>query len=219
MGASERTVNRAKVRALGTVRSIGTELREARIGGALSQQRVADAAGISRARYSAIETGSAPTLRFIEAAQAAAVLGLDLVVKLYPGAGPLRDEGQAKRLSRLLGNVGPPLRDRREVPLPIRDGIQEQRAWDAVLTGNGERTAIEVEMRIRDAQALERRLTLKRRDDPPDHFLLVLADTTTNRRVLRENPGAFADLPRLRPSRVLADLAAGRHPPAGLVMI
>jgi transcriptional regulator with XRE-family HTH domain len=96
MGASERTVHRATVRALGTVRSIGTELREARIGAALSQQRVADAAGISRARYAVIETGSARTLRLIEVAQAAAVVGLDLVARLYPGAEPLRDAGQAR---------------------------------------------------------------------------------------------------------------------------
>ena len=106
-----------------------------------------------------------------EAARIGAVLGLDVSVRAYPGAGPLRDQAHVARLARFLQPVGRPLRAVHEVPLPTRAGVLEQRAWDAVLIGDGRRTAIEVEMRIRDVQALERRIAMKRRDDPTDEFL------------------------------------------------
>ena len=95
----------------------------------------------------------------------------------------------------------------------------ERRAWDACIYGLGERTAIELEMRLRDVQAVRRRYELKRRDDPPEHFLLLIADTRHNRRVLAEFGDLFQDLPRLRPSVVRACLAAGRHPPTGLLLV
>jgi hypothetical protein len=74
-------------------------------------------------------------------------------------------------------------------------------------------------MRLHDAQALERRVSLKRRDDPTDEFVLLVADTRNNRRVLAEFGGVFADLPRLRPGVVRDALAAGRHPPSGLLLV
>ena len=74
-------------------------------------------------------------------------------------------------------------------------------------------------MRLTDVQAMRRRVDLKRRDDPTESFLLLIADTRSNRRVLAEFGGLFADLPRL-PSSVVRDaLAAGRHPPGGLMLV
>ena len=108
---------------------------------------------------------------------------------------------------------------RTEVPLPSAEGRREQRAWDAVLVGGGERSAVELEMRLRDIQAAERRLELKRRDDPTEHFLLAIADTRSNRRILDEFGGAFRSLVRLRTRDVLTALAAGRHPPTGMVLV
>jgi hypothetical protein len=74
-------------------------------------------------------------------------------------------------------------------------------------------------MRLRDVQAMRRRIDLKRRDDPTDEFLLLIADTRSNREVLREFAALFADLPRLRPSFARDALAAGRHPPTGLLLV
>jgi hypothetical protein len=88
-----------------------------------------------------------------------------------------------------------------------------------MLYGHARRTGIEVEMRLRDAQATIRRHAMKQRDDPVDGFVLVLADTRTNRRVYGENADLWPDLPRLRTSRVLAALDAGEHPPSGIVFI
>jgi hypothetical protein len=93
------------------------------------------------------------------------------------------------------------------------------RGWDAVLFGDGRRTGVELEARLTDVQALTRRHNLKRRDDPVDHFLLVVADSRHNRRVLREYAELFADLPHLRTAMVRKQLAAGQHPPTGLVIL
>ena len=74
-------------------------------------------------------------------------------------------------------------------------------------------------MRLRDAQAVERRIGLKLRDDPPDRFLLLVADTRHNRRVIAAYPGLFADLPRPRPTAVFRALEAGIHPPTGILFV
>ena len=87
-----------------------------------------------------------------------------------------------------------------------------------MLLGQGERTAVEFEMRLRDSQAAERRISLKRRDDPTEHFLLAIADTRTNRQVLAALGDRIADLPRVKTSTVLAALASGEHPPSGYVL-
>lgn len=219
MPAAERAIdrgNRLGDRALG---EIAKELRGSRVALGVSQAHVASSARVSRPRYSRIERAKAPTLTVAEAARLGSVLGLDLWVRLYPGGHPLRDAPSSERLRRLLTHVRRPLRWQTEVPLPTQPDRTDQRAWDAVVYGQGARTAIELEMRIVDGQAAERRIALKRRDDPVDAFLLAIADSRGNRRVLRENPALFADLPRLRRADVFAALEAGRHPPTGIVMI
>jgi hypothetical protein len=113
----------------------------------------------------------------------------------------------------------PPLRFRVEVPLPATADRSEHRAWDATLFDGAGRTAIELEMRLRHVQATRRRHELKRRDDPTDNFLLLIADTRHNRRVLVDFAELFADLPRLRPSVVRAALEAGEHPPWGVLLV
>ncbi|HET7181786.1 MAG TPA: hypothetical protein VFI15_06095 [Candidatus Limnocylindrales bacterium] len=131
----------------------------------------------------------------------------------------VRDAGQARKLDAFLDHVRPPLRYRVEVGLPARDGAFEQRPWHAMIFGGGERTAIELEMRLRDVQAVRRRHDLKRRDDPTEQFLLLIADTRHNRRIVAEFAALLDDLPRLRPSDIHRALESGRHPPAGLLFV
>jgi transcriptional regulator with XRE-family HTH domain len=102
-------MERATYRIRRVVRELGEEYREARYGAGLSQRRVASEAGISRSRYTRIEAGRISTLRLEEAARVGAVLGLDLSVKVYPGGGPLRDQGHHERLGFLLSAVASPL--------------------------------------------------------------------------------------------------------------
>jgi transcriptional regulator with XRE-family HTH domain len=210
---------RAERRLDAALRRIGDEVRDARLAAGLNQTQLGSAASVSRSQVSRLEAARARHVPLAEVIRIAAVLGLDLSVRLYPSGDPLRDGAHAARLQRLLSHIAPPLTCRREVPLPPIDGRQELRAWDCVLRGSGLRTAIELEMRLHDTQALERRIALKRRDDPTDRFVLVVADTKGNRRVLAANPTTFADLPRLGPSRIVRALEAGEHPPTCLVVL
>ena len=184
-----------------------------------SQEAVGAAVHLSGSRISRIERGKARNVSILDATRVASVLGLDLSVRVYPGASPLRDAAHSERLMRFLKHVRPPLSYRLEVPLPALPDRPEQRAWDAVIRVAGKRTAVELEMRLRDSQALERRINLKRRDDTTEGFVLLVADTRTNRRVLAEHPDLFPDLPRLRPSRVLAALTDGLHPGSGVLLV
>lgn len=198
---------------------VAEEFRERRLALNLSQETLASAARVSRKHYGQIERGRVATLTVAEMNRIAAVLGLTSSVRLFPGGTPIRDRAHATKLAEIGAWVAPPLRYRIEVPLPASDGRWEQRAWDAMLFGAGARTAIELEMRLRDVQAVRRRIDLKRRDDTTEGFLLLVADTRLNRRVLVEFAPLFADLPRVRPGQVRASLQAGRLPPTGLLLV
>ena len=219
MAANERNLSRARLRARRILADLASELRHARIAAGLSQTELGLRLGVSGDKIWKFEHERLPSLSIVDACEIGALLGLDVTVRAYPNGVRLRDAGQAPRLVKLLSNVGTPLRYRTDVPLPRRDDARELRAWDAVVFGRDERTAIELESRLMDVQATTRRHNLKRRDDPVDHFLLVVADTKHNRRVLAEFADLLADLPRLRTANVLAALRAGRHPGTGLIML
>ena len=222
MAASERALSRGSRRAERLLAEFGSEVAEVRRSAGVSQRELGRRTGVSASKVSRLEAGRLKSLSIWDASRIAAVIGLDLHVRAYPGGPRLRDAAHSERLQRLLRHTGPPLIARTEVPLPQRaDQPTELRAWDAIVTaGPGrERTAIELEMRLRDAQALERRLSAKRRDDPVAYFLLAVADTRTNRRLLADGVAAFADLPRLKKSVVDKALAAGRHPGSGVVLV
>ena len=220
MPSVERLHQRGTRRGERALKTVGEEYRDKRVAIGLSQAEVARAIGVSRSTYTRMEAGHALSLSIVRASQAAAVLGLDLAVRTYPGASPLRDVASIERLARFLRHVSNPLSCRTEVPLPQRPNAQlEQRAWDALITGRGKRTAVELEMRLRDAQALERRIEQKRRDDPVDSFVLLIADTRGNRAVLSENPQLFSGLARLTVRAVTRMLEAGRHPPTCMVLV
>jgi transcriptional regulator with XRE-family HTH domain len=149
---------------------LAEEFRGRRIALGLSQASVAAAAAVSRTRYVRVEGAEVHTLSIAEATRIASVLGLDLSVRAYEGGYPLRDGAHARRLADFGRHVRPPLRFRREVPLPATAERVEQRAWDGEIVGRGCRTTLELEMRLRDSQAVARRVALKRRDDPSDGF-------------------------------------------------
>ena len=219
MATKDRAWDRGSRRGNHLVAVLGDEFRERRLGLGLSQERVAGAVRRSASWCSRAERGKIRHLSVLDAGRTAAVLGLDLVVRTYPGGPPLRDAAHAVRLGRLLSHVRAPMRSRVEVPLPEVSGRSEPRSWDAMLYCDHRRTAIELEMRIRDVQATLRRHALKRRDDPVHGFLLVVAATRSNRRVLAEHEDLFPDLPRLSTRRVLESLERGEHPPSGIVLI
>ena len=218
MPASERAYDRGARRGERLLQIVGTELRDARIAHGISQNALAEAAHMTQSTISRIESARMRGLSVRDAAVIASLLGLDLAARTYPGAEPLRDSAQARKVGELLRHVRRPLRYQTEVLLPPREGVPERRRWDALITDGAAEMGVEVEMRLHDAQAQTGRLRSKIQDGHVDRVLLVIAATRHNRQVLRDFPAYFADWPRLRTASVLATLEDGRLAPTGLVL-
>src|SRR4051794_9327709 len=99
-----------------SIREFGAECRDARLRLGLSQREVAAAGRLNRSTYSRLETGTARSLQIIVAARVAAVLGLDLSIRTFPGGSSIRDAGQAPRLAWLVSCVAAPLTYRVDAP-------------------------------------------------------------------------------------------------------
>ena len=82
------------------------------------------------------------------------------------------------------------------------------------------RAGCECETRLHDVQALERRLALKHRDGDVDIVLLVVADTTANRRFLEQHREQFRGLLPLDSRQVLDAFRRGVLPEkSGIVIV
>jgi transcriptional regulator with XRE-family HTH domain len=189
--------------------TLGDELRAARLAAGLSQRTVALAAGMSVAELSRVERAAAPWLSVLSATRLATIVGLDLSVRTYAGPSALRDAGHLALLEAFRAILGPGLRFRAEVPLPIEG---DQRAWDAVVGISGNQIAVEFETRLTDAQALIRRVNLKRRDGGIDRVVLVFADTRANRTAVRLAGTEIYDGFPLDSRAVIKALASGIVP-------
>ena len=216
VGTRDRRTDRGPRRAIRILASVGDELRESRLESGLSQRRVAVLLGRSHTHIHRTERGSAQGVSVADLARHAAVLGLELSVKLYPDGPPIRDVAHVALLERLKAKLGHGLAMRMEVPLPI-DG--DRRAWDAVILGAGEPIGVEAETRVRDIQALTRRIALKQRDAGFTCVLLVVADSRGNRRVLRAMSSVLASTFTLSSRLVLLSLAAGTRPRGSGILI
>ncbi|HET7829957.1 MAG TPA: helix-turn-helix transcriptional regulator [Candidatus Limnocylindrales bacterium] len=199
-------------------RTLARELREARKASGLSQTSVARAAGMSPSQLSRLERGAIDRPDIVQICCAGRVLGLRTSVKLYPVGSPMRDAGQLRLFERFLGICGPTIRVRREVGLPIPGDL---RAWDALLADGRARCVADLETHVTDAQALERRMRLKQRDDPrAGVMLLVLSRTAHHRSLLATHREAFRELLPLDSPAIVRALRAGRCPPgSGIVVV
>jgi transcriptional regulator with XRE-family HTH domain len=201
------------------VRRLADDGRIIRIGAGLSQGEVGRAIGVSHARVGRFERGEVPypDLEFLGAY--CAVLGLDLSLRAYPAGDPIRDRAQLALLERLRARLHPSLRWRTEVPLPVE---RDLRAWDADIRGTTPspwRARVEAETKLADGQAFERRLTLKHRDDPGGHLILLVSDTRANRVALRLLRDGLAELLPLGTRDLLGALAEGRDPGGSGIVI
>jgi hypothetical protein len=129
----------------------------------------------------------------------------------------VRDEGQLRLFQRLSAITASPLRARREVGLPIPGDL---RAWDALITDGHDSCVADLETHVSDAQALERRMRLKQRDDPRAKvMLLVLSRTIHHRRLLEAHREAFRELLPMDSPAIGRALRAGRCPPASGILL
>lgn len=152
----------------------------------------------------------------VELAILSAVVGLQLSVNAFPVGAPMRDHAHAALLERFRALLSAALKWATEVPMPNAGDL---RAWDARITGPDFRIGVEAETRVRDGQALERRIRAKQRDGMVDGVILILADTRANRQFLRERSASFTKLFPVAPRDVLTALAAGRRPPGNAVVL
>lgn len=219
MGTRERPADRGRRKSTEAFRRLGREHREARVAAGLSLRDAASASGAVHTQLWHFERGHLKRPDIGELGAWFSVLGLDLVLKAYPAGDPIRDRAQLALLERFRARLHPSLRWRTEVPLPIEGDL---RAWDAEVRGRQPRPwrlRVEAETNAADGQALERKLTLKLRDDPDGHLVLLLADTRANRVALRVLRAGLRNLLPLDTRSILAALAAGHDPGASGIVI
>jgi len=216
MAGHEKRDLRAQRKARDVLDAMGREIRNARLAHDLSQSTSARAMGKSASAWSRIERGAAATLSVIDLARALAVVGLELQLRAYPTGQPVRDRAHVLLLERLRASLDSAVRWQTEVPLP---DPRDLRAWDALVSVASARIGVEAETRARDAQELQRRLALKRRDGRVDHVILLLADTRHNRMFVRAAGLGFrAEFP-LDGRTALARLACGEDPGASAIIL
>jgi transcriptional regulator with XRE-family HTH domain len=215
MATRERPADRGRRRAIDALERLGREHRQARIGAGLSLRAVGDSSGTSHQRVLRFERGTIRRPSIEDVGAWCEIVGLELAIRAYPAGDPLRDAGQLRLLERLRRRLHPSLGWRTEVPLAVEG---DRRAWDAVITGPGWQVAVEAETVLRDVQALERRLNVKRRDGRAEGVLLVIADTAANRVGLATASTSFPGFDR-RARRVLAALDAGRDPGSDALLL
>jgi len=209
--------NRAAWLARGIRIALGAEIRDARLTGGLSQDRAGAAVGMSGSQFGRIERAEIPGLTVEQASRAAAAVGLKLVARGYPDGDAVRDAAQLRLLDRFRGRLPPSVRWQVEVPLPITG---DRRAWDAVVTVRTARIGVEAETRLRDVQAVARKLELKRRDGKVDLVVLLIADTRSNRRAVGEHRPTLRQALPLDGHAILAALRSGRSPgESGIVLL
>jgi len=199
------------------IAELGRELRETRIDRGLSSREVARAIGCSHSEVLRAERALIRNISLLRLSQMAAVVGLDLSARLFPGGSHVRDKPQATLLERLHVRLHPELGWGTEVPFPIPG---DQRAWDALIRGSDWRQGVEAETGPRDGQALARRLNLKLRDGAVDGVILLLPNVRRIRDFLAvAGPALRADFP-LSGATILERLAAGQAPGgSGIVLL
>ena len=195
---------------------LGAEVRTARIDRGLTVDVAARAAGISNAEVSRIERALAPRAPVLVVARLAAIVGLDLSIRTFPGPSAIRDAGHAALLSDLHVCLHVTVRWGVEVPFPEP---RDQRAWDAMVSGVGWRYGVEAETRPHDSQALLRRLAIKQRDGLVDGLILLLRDTRPVRAFLHEAGDSLRTMCPVAGAVALARLRGGGDPGGSAVIV
>jgi transcriptional regulator with XRE-family HTH domain len=212
MATRERPADRGRRRLRDDVRRVGIEHRLARVGAGLSLRACAAASGASHQQLLRLEQGRLDRVSLSDLGAWLAILGLDLRLRAYPAGDPIRDRAQVALLERFRGRLHPTLRGRTEVSLPIESDL---RAWDGEVrpqTPERWRVRVEAETRVSDGQALERKLALKRRDDPGGHVILLISDTRSNRVTIRAIREGLRDAFPLDTRELLWALGHGSEP-------
>jgi transcriptional regulator with XRE-family HTH domain len=217
MPARDEPLRRGRRVARDVATAIGSEILTARLGAGISQSTAGEAARMSHAQFGRIERGALRGLTIDQACRAAAAVGLKVSLRTYPDGDPARDAGHLAVLERFRARLPAEAIWRTEVPLPIPGDL---RAWDALIVVRARKAGCECETRLRDAQALERKVALKARDGAVDLVLLIVADTRSNRAFLELHRERFRGLLPLDSRQVLDAFRRGVLPEkSGIVIV
>ncbi|MEP7361308.1 MAG: helix-turn-helix transcriptional regulator [Chloroflexota bacterium] len=211
MATKETRLGRGRRRGRMLAGRIIRELREARLVAGLSQSAVARAIEIDPSNLWRLESDGLADVGVVRLSEIASVLGYEVSVGLHPIGDPVRDKGQlacGRRFSALLSDKW---RVTDETLLP---GGGEQRAWDKLLrlvdATPRYLVGVDIESHIWDVQAIVRRTRTRERDGQVGHILLVLADTSHNRRVVDELRRSLGDAYATSARHTFAALREGR---------
>lgn len=141
-------------------------------------------------------------ISFVEVAQMASLLGLELGAGLYPLGDPIRDKGHQALLKRFRARLSPIVKVMAEVPL---SNAGDRRSWDLFLTIVHQRVGVEAETRIPDGGA--------------DEVLLILGESAVNRRLLPDLLEALGPRFVTPPRLLLKYLREGRPLPGSGVLL
>jgi transcriptional regulator with XRE-family HTH domain len=196
-------------------RRLGQDLRRFRLDAGLSIRSVASAAGMDPSHLSLIERGlREPSLAALTAI--AAVLGLDVGLRLYPTTGPtIRDRHQAPIVETVIRSLDSTWRKAVEVRVrsPARGVIDLVIVREAVV-------AVEVHSELRSVEQLIRWAADKAESLPSAESwpilsggrqltidrLLVIRSTRANRAIVKAHAATFATAYPANPDSILAAL-------------
>ncbi len=192
-----------------------TELRDERQTANVSQRALAGELAWHQSELNRLERFDFPNVPLVRLSEMAAVLGLELSVRLHRAGDPIRDRASQALIAGFLTVVSGAYRVTREALLPAGD----QRSWDILLRLGAGLVGVEALTRVRDIQAVVRHVRLRERDGGVDHVLLVLSDSVHNRAILSQLIEALG--PRFMAPRrdIIAALKAGRLIPGSGVIL
>lgn len=162
----------------------GADVRLARISLAMSASQVGRRAGVSSSTVARVEQGD-PNVTITTICAVAEAVGLDLVLRTYPGRTPsLRDTGQLVLAEQLRSQAHTSWQPAIELLIG-----QHRQAVDLVLFGPTEIWATEIERLLGDFQGQHRRADAKREALAAQHrrpvrLVMAVEDTRRNRAAL-----------------------------------
>jgi transcriptional regulator with XRE-family HTH domain len=209
MPTSETRAIRGRRRGRSLAARTVNELRTRRQVLGISQSQLASELGVGQSTIARIEAEEVD-LEITRAAQMASVLGLELSIGVHEMGDPIRDKGHQALGKRFDAIPSAAWRNAAEVLLP---NVGDRRSWDRVLRLTkepGQIVGAELETRIRDIQALVRRMRDRERDGGVDEILIVLSNSATNRALVDELRTALGDRYTTAPRAILRALRLGR---------
>lgn len=209
MGGRDQLMAIARRRAIRVIREFGESLRELRLAQGLSRKSLVAGIPISQSKLARWELGRPPHPDLYEAVLVTRLLGQDLVARLYPAGDALRDSAHLAVERRFLALLPAHVPRQLEAIIP---GPGDLRAWDVLIRLPSVRIGVAVETRLRDVQALLRRERAKMRDSEVQRLLLVLLNSSTNRRAVREAGAPLRGELPLDGRTILPALRDGRDP-------